>query len=830
LLYVLFFASGATALVYETAWVRVLSFELGSTVDAVTTVLAVFMAGLAIGGYLFGRLIDRGRNPLAVYAALEIVLAAFAVAFVLMRPHLHRAVLAVMPASGPAAASWFVTLLLAAAVMLPPTILMGGTLPVLAKQVVRSSDTLGARLGALYGWNTLGAVLGCLAQTLVLTVSVGVRGSILLAACVNVVLGIIAAAIAALQRREAAVVARQAAATPAGPYSLPPPAILPVIAFSSGFVTLAAEVLWTRLFINFLSANVLVFATILAAFLAGLGLGSLAIAHRLDRLRRLDAVVSLTLIASGLWLLLTAVGQTGLARWFDAIQRWETANWPAAAPFITLAVLFVVSLPASATVGLTFPLVLRWGNSSWADLGTGIGRLYAANTLGSILGSVLAGFVLLRFLGVTASLLALAGVLGLVAFLAGRGLTLRVAALALAGMGGVLALDRHVAKPAYWFNGGFSGVREIPVQETLFFAEGAEATVGVFERNGVRSLTVNGLIVADTSRQDLWDLLLKAHLPMLLHPQPRRVALVGLGAGVSLGAVQAHDVDHIDCIEISREVVAAHRLFGHVNGRCWEDARTRVTIDDGRRFLTLSKERYDVISVDPVDPPVCNLYTRDFFQVCHDRLTPGGLMVQWLPLFRLSREHLRVVMQAFASVFRESTAWYDGTSLLLVGCRDQPLRIDVPTYLRRTAQPRVVDNLALIGNPGPWLILSTYVTGPQGLARLIGSGAPENTDDRPFLEYDVLRAGPLDGQDLADNLEMLTTVFEPVDPLLVNRHSPDGPDELRHAAKVMPALLEVRIHSLRQQEAVAAELLDRAVTDFGLQAPDLRLLEPFLEH
>ncbi|MBI3461546.1 MAG: hypothetical protein HY000_00585 [Planctomycetes bacterium] len=299
---------------------------------------------------------------------------------------------------------------------------------------------------------------------------------------------------------------------------------------------------------------------------------------------------------------------------------------------------------------------------------------------------------------------------------------------------------------------------------------------------------------------------------------------------MSLGAVQSHDVESIDCIEISREVVSAHRLFGHVNGRCWDDARTRLTVDDGRRFLTLSGERYDVISVDPVDPPVCNLYTQDFFQLCHDRLTPRGLMVQWLPLFRLSREHLRVVMQAFANVFRESTVWYDGTSLLLVGCRDQPLRIDLRMLLRRSEQPRVIDSLALIGNPGPWLLLSTYVTGPQGLARLIGSGVQENTDDRPFLEYDVLRAGRLDGHDLADNLEMLTTVYEPIDPLLLQTDpSPTNLDQLHHAAAVMRALLDVRIHSLRQRQNAAAELLDRAVKDFDLHAPDLKLLEPFLE-
>jgi len=327
-LYLLFFASGATALIYETAWVRILSVELGSTVDAVTTVLAAFMAGLAIGGYLFGRLIDRGRDPLCVYAALEGALAAYAVLFVLASPHLHQAIAWLTPDDSASRIQWPVTLLFAGAIMLPPTVLMGGTLPVLAKQVVHSSDKLGVRLGSLYGWNTLGAVVGCLAQAFVLTITLGIRGSILLAASVNAMLAV--AAVCLVMRggtnqalAQAPDVEVQSAATDATTQVSTDPFILPVLAFASGCITLAAEVLWTRLFINFLSANALVFATVLGAFLAGLGIGSLAIARWLDRLRRLDVAVSITLIASGLWLALSAVGQGALARWFAAVQHCQ---------------------------------------------------------------------------------------------------------------------------------------------------------------------------------------------------------------------------------------------------------------------------------------------------------------------------------------------------------------------------------------------------------------------------------------------------------------------------------------------------------------------------
>jgi spermidine synthase len=316
---------------------------------------------------------------------------------------------------------------------------------------------------------------------------------------------------------------------------------------------------------------------------------------------------------------------------------------------------------------------------------------------------------------------------------------------------------------------------------------------------------------------------------MLLHPDPRRIALVGLGAGVSLGAVQAYEIEQADCIEISREVAAASRLFGHVNGRWWQDPRTRLRIDDGRRFLALTGRRYDCISVDPVDPPVCNLYTQDFFQLCHDRLADGGLMVEWLPLFRLSREHLRVVMQAFVNVFPDTTVWYDGTSVLLIARRDGPLRIDLEMVIQRSGQARVVENLGLIDHPGPVLLLSTYVAGPQGVRRLIGSGVPQNTDDRPFLEYDVLRAGRLDRRALADNLEMLTAVFEPIDARwLPDSGTAESLEQLRQAAALMRAMLEVRIRSLRDDPA-APKLLEGLIDDFELSEADLRLLQPFLK-
>jgi spermidine synthase len=378
-----------------------------------------------------------------------------------------------------------------------------------------------------------------------------------------------------------------------------------------------------------------------------------------------------------------------------------------------------------------------------------------------------------------------------------------------------------VRAPTFWLNGGFMGVTAVPPAGTAFLAEDLEGTVGVLRYKGVLSLAVNGVIVAQDTRADLWDLLLKAHLPMLLHEQPERVALVGLGAGVSAGAVLAYDeVARVDCAEIAAQVVPAHKLFGAVNGRCWEDPRLRVVINDGRHVLATSTERYQVISVDPTDPPVVYQYSRDFFQVCHDKLEPGGLMVQWLPLFHLSVEHLRIVMQAFARVFPETSVWYDGTSVLLVGSRDRPLAVDAGRLRSRLARPRVQANLEPIGKPDAELVLATYVCGAEGLRRQLGPDVPDNSDDQPYLESTILMSGRLASASLADNLQLLLDAYEV--------EGPAPSPAQRDKRQLMRALLAARIELLREGDAKLAERAREIITRHKVTEQQWAALDVFL--
>jgi len=835
LLYAFFFASGLSALIYQVAWVRILSVDFGTTVHAVSTVLTIFMAGLALGSWLFGRWVDRSRRPLLIYAGIEGGLALWALAFVFGTPWLHDVSTELLrSASSSGLPTSLVKFCIALVVLLPPTTLMGGTLPVLARQVNRSADAIGLRLGSLYGLNTLGAVFGSLLVAFLLIPTFGILDSILLAGAINLVLSL---GSVWMSRRVSAPPVAAAASQPAPSADAAPVAATPdrmrlvySIAFASGFITLATEVLWTRLFINLLSGNVLVFATILAAFLTGIALGSLVVARWVDRMERLDGPLALALGLGGLCLLASMLGQQPVAALLHRVANTAATGTGPAPIYLALGTMFVLLALPATVFGAVFPLLFRWGTRSLDTIGRDVGRLYAFNTVGSIAGSFVSGFVMIRFVGVNGSLLMLAAAYGALACGVGRRRSLRFGGALLALGCLVLLAMPSVRRPIHWLNGGFLGVVAIPEQDTLYIAEGVEGTVGVAQMGDALALTVNGVIVAESSRIDLWDLLLKAHLPMLLHEDPAKVALVGLGAGVSLGAVQAYDeLQRVDCIEISAEVEPAHRFFADVNDRCWEDPRLNLVRGDGRHHLLLTDERYDVISVDPTDPPVVYQYTQDFFQVCHDRLKPGGLMVQWVPMFRLSPEHLRMIMRAFKLVFPETTVWYDGTSLLLIGCRDQRLNVDVERFLQRAARPKVRASLGSIGAPPAWLLLATYVCGPEALTSMIGEGVPDNTDDFPYLEYAVLLSGRLGKANMAANLSMLQPVYEPMAARLApSSRSPGNLAAIAATRELMKDLLRVRLLLLAGKEREAELLATSIARQRKVSAADWELFEPFL--
>lgn len=835
-----FVASGFSALIYQVAWVRILSVSFGTTIYAISTVLTIFMAGLALGSYLFGQWIDRWTRPLLVYGALELALAIYVALLVFGMPWVQEMTVSLLRGRELSHTSTsLIKFAIAGLVLLFPTTLMGGTLPVLAKFVTRSSQTIGKWLGLLYGLNTLGAVFGSLTAAYVLILWLGVNGTIFMAASITALVGfascwldIRAAAgvkdvIAKSGRKEEPSVDDPSLISKVPGSRV---AILHTVAFSSGFVTLAAEVLWTRLFVNILTANVLIFATILGAFLTGIALGSFVISRWVDRWRSLDKAVCISIMASAVLISVSVLGQGKLGILFHKIQSIENITQVTRVN-LSLAFMFLVAAVPATVFGTVLPSLFRWSSRSLASLGRNIGRLYAWNTIGSIVGSFVSGFLMIPFLGLNTSLLLLGLIYSILAMLVVRQTIFRIVSGAIALVALILVLTPSLQRPIYWFNGGFTQVSRVSPELTLFLDEGIEGTVGVAQFGNFRALTINGVIVAESTLHDVWDLLLKAHLPMLIHENPRRVALVGLGAGVSLGAVVAYEEpERIDTIEIVPEVVPAHRFFESVNRRAWEDPRLHLWINDGRHFLLTTENRYDVISVDPTDPPVVYQYTQDFIQLCHDRLDEGGIMVQWVPLFHLAPEHIKIIMKAFLNVFPESTLWYDGTSILLMGRRGMPLEIDVKQIKKRLQQSKVSASMGMIGSPDVWRLLSTFMNGPEAFKLMIGKDVPENSDNRPYLEYAILRTPRFTQRTFAANLELIEPHRESVDRYFENTDR--TPVNLQHLARedlIMRRLLRFRIHRMLGERELANDNMRSLVRETGIDKKEFELLWPFYQ-
>ena len=828
MIYLIFFLSGVAALTYQVAWMKVLTVEFGTTVYAAATVLTVFMAGLGLGGWLFGRRADRSTRPLALYAVLELALAAYAAAFLLALPVVHRFYIVIERAFEPSF-TWFslLKLLVSALLLLVPTTLMGGTLPVLAAYHGGDDRTRARRLGLLYSFNTLGAMAGAAVIAFVWIVAVGVRGSILVAAAINGAIGVAALWLEARRTLSSSATAargnRRNGLGPSSTIKTPPARLRPIaifIAFVSGFVILACEVLWTRLFINFLSGNVLVFAVILIAVLAGLAAGAFVSSLVVQRLRRLAPVLGVVQLSAAALLVAMVAEQNVIAGW---IARAHGTGNPLA-PFLTLfAVLFV---PCSI-LGVTFPVLLGWVGRDAATVGSDVGTLYAVNTLGSVLGSLVAGFVLIAAFGVNTSLLILAVLYSAASLVLFSSLPARIAAGAIVATLFGSLLVPGLRQPRYWYNGGFTQLAQVPAENTEFLEEGVSSTVGIARFGDLRHLTVDGVIVAETNQHDLWDLLSKAHLPMLIHPSPRRVALVGLGAGVSLGAVEKYDVDVLECIELSPEVVRACRRFEDVNQKALDDPRLKLVVNDGRHHLMTTEQEYDVINVDPIDPPVCTLYSRDFFQVCHDRLADGGLMVQWVPVFRLSPDNIAVIFNAFLDVFEHTTVWYNGTAALLVGSKGRPLEIDVPRFIARARQPRFRDSAALIGDPDPWMLLSMFIGTTERFNEIAPGPIPENSDDHPYLEYTVLRSADSMVAKEYWSLRFLQSLASPIGPVLTGEMAPEDSRRLARTRQIMSQFFSVRLLLFEGRRDEAASAVRAAVQHFEISDDELRVLVNF---
>lgn len=728
-----FLLSGATGLVYEVVWMRQLELTIGATTAAVSALLAVFVVGLGAGAGVFGPIADRHLAPLRLYGLLEAGVGLYALAFpgLLEGAGPFYAPLARL-AAGYASLLLALRLLFASLLLLVPTMLMGGTLPVLVRLVDRAPDRFGRGLGLLYAVNLAGAVLGVVACAFVLIPALGIRGATVAAATAN--LSIAAAALVAGNRARARPSEREEMPTAirVEPLSGTAPRLVLAVVVLSGFTTMGYEVLFTRILTFTFTSTVHTFAVVLASFLGGLTLGS-AIFAALER--RVPGLLLLgwTQALAGIVALGLAPGAVIAPGLVTALsEAWGyTGNVFVAATALSSAL--VVLLPATL-MGLAFPLGSRLLATGHEGTGRVVGAAYLGNSLGCVAGSLITGFALIPLLGLAGSVLLLSAAQlvagGALVLFAGSPGPRSLLALA-AASAAALAFSASLRGPQ-----PFDTILQEGAASVVTSTDGVAATTSVVRYpDGRTALHIDGFEAAGEGGHYGY-MRLMAHVPALLHPQPRRVLVICFGTGTTAGAALVH-AEAVDAVDLNRAVFDFAPHFRENNGDVFRSPRARLIVDDGRNYLATTRERYDVITSEPMPPTFAgavNLYSREYYALARERLLPGGFVVQWLPFHLLRLEQTLSILRTVQEVFPETTLWVHADTGFVLARHAASLSIDLPALRARLGEARFREPLEPLDLGSAEALLELYTLGPAGV-RAMTAGAAAVTDDRPSLEF-----------------------------------------------------------------------------------------------
>jgi spermidine synthase len=759
LMLLLFVGSGCAALIYEIVWFQLLQLIIGSSAVSLGVLLGTFMGGMCLGSLALPRLVSPRLHPLRVYALIELGIGAMGIAVLFGMPFVDRAYAANV-------GSGFSAVLLRGAVcavcLLLPTMLMGATLPAVARWIEATPSGV-SWLGWFYGGNIAGAVFGCLLAGFYLLRVHDMVVATYVAASVN---GTVAVLSLILERLTSwgGVGGPTAGAIQSAPYReedgrrSPEPArsgacLVYVTIALSGACALAAEVIWTRLLSLMLGATVYTFSIILAVFLVGLGIGSSvgsAVARVTQRPQLLLCICQFLLAAAIAW---TAYQLA------ESLPYWPINPLLSRSPWhifqLDLVRCAYAVLPATCLWGASFPLALAAGASRGQDPGRLVGGMYAANTVGAIVGAIVTSLFLIRSLGTQNGQRILIGLSALSAllmfspylwrFLLAAASSARIITAPLRIVGAlvltvavvgtvVILIDKVPPLPWQLVALGRSLSRQDDGQwEMLYVGEGMNSSVAVttYGRT-IRNFHVSGKVEASSDPTDMRLQRMLGHLPALLHPRPRSVLIVGCGAGVTAGCFVVHpEIERIVICEIEPlvpQAIAPH--FTGENHDVVNDPRVEIVYDDARHYILTTPHTFDIITSDPIHPWVkgsATLYTTEYFELCKRRLNPGGLITQWVPLYETSMDVVRSEIATFFEVFPHGTIWSNnqnglGYDTVLLG-QAEALRIDADELQQRLDGPRHAAARQ-----------SLKEVGFQSVVGLLGSYGGQAADLRPWLE------------------------------------------------------------------------------------------------
>jgi spermidine synthase len=737
----LYCVSGCAGLIYETVWIRAFALSFGNTLLSFSTVLSIFLAGLAIGASFVAR--RRFRRPLLWYGAAEIWISLWAL--VIPRAMaLSPQILSGLYGNGGegAAAVALARAALCALILLPATIPMGAGLPWLFEEFTRAGP--GApRLVWIYAVNTAGGALGAILAGLALLPGLGYQGTLLTASSLDFAVGLAAVWLALKSLPSPSPV--RAAATSA---LTPATRGIVLVAFFSGWTAMVYEVAGSRVASLLFGPTAATVTITLAVVLLGLAAGSvLASSISRGQIRWLSGSQFVTAVlllgasaaiaTSTSWLADQIRAQNGSARQIELLEA---------------ALIAIILFPVMTAAGMALPLAM-----SQRGAGAPAAKLYGINSVGCILGALMTGWLLVPWLGSERTLYLGAAINAVIAVALipsskWRAAASLVCALALAAIVFPQWDFPAMTSGAYKYAPYFTGSTDDALHrgEVAYLREGRAGTVTVRRLGSSLVLAIDGKVDATDSGGDLLTEKLLAHLPLSQVSQPRDVCVIGLASGVTAGAALTYPVEHLDVLEVSNEVVEASHLFDYVNGKPLDSTRTHLIVNDGRNHLTLTSRRYDAILSEPSNPWIAgmnSMFTREFFEIARNHLKPGGVLAQWFHLYNMPPDDLRSLLRSFTEVFPSATLWQlnEGDVLLTGSAGD--------THFRPPPAAALAD-LARVGVADPSLLLTLYLMRGQDLARFAHDAAP-NTDNLPVLEFHGLR--DLDQQTDEQNLAELSS-------------------------------------------------------------------------
>ena len=755
----LFLVSGAAGLIYEITWTRIFGEVFGNTVFAVSTVLTAFMLGLALGSWLLGRIADRLARPLKLYALLELAIGLYALIFPsilsITDVFYHWFFQSFHPGFYPLSLVRFV---LSVVILLLPTALMGGTLPVLSRLWASSggqSDEThaGQSVGLLYAINTFGAVVGCFLSGYVFIRLLGVSRTVYVAAAANILAGLVALGLSRFSAKPLGNQHKQSARrsrknkrkSKSVSEVLEQPddkrrLVLAAVAVA-GFCALALEVLWTRVLLFVLETSVYAFTCMLTCYILGIALGSFLCSRLpLGKMKKPVFALGLVEFLIGLSVLLSIalLGRLGLIDYY-LLNKWRMSGLWQEAALHFLDALIILLLP-TILMGAAFPLAVEICARTSKGVGQRVGEVYACNTVGCTIGSFVAGFILIPLFGLRDSFLI---ILGIQLFLAVavingsevRRTTVGMPAIALSAailLVSVLYIPRDVF------------LRTINTyhhpSKIVYMKDDATGTVTVHDLpDGDRLIAVDGVNVAGMDLMLRTTQKLQAYAPLLVHEKPQKVLQIGFGSGETCGIGLAFGVEQYSIAEICPGIFKAGTFFEEINRGSYKDPRLRKIIMDGKNFVKLTDDKFDIIMNDSTYPGTTGssaLYTYDHFKQCREHLRDGGVLSCWVPL-DLRLEDFAIIVRSFQAAMPHSSLWMVNNCLnkhaVLMGTL-LPTQIDFQRIKKLMERPDIAADLGEINVHSVYEFLDCFVVYQEGLQRIGGDGLL-NTDDKPFLEF-----------------------------------------------------------------------------------------------